>query len=84
MDKEVLEFLKKMDEKIDENFNNMNKDIKKLEKKVNALFEYTAEFREEVNVKLSELKDVKEVTKENCYDINLLKRKVENANLPNA
>ncbi|MDO5040358.1 hypothetical protein [Clostridium sp.] len=53
MEKEVLEFLKKMNEKIDENFNNIDKDIQKLEKKVNVIFEYTAEFREEVNVKLN-------------------------------
>lgn len=47
-----------------------------IELKLNSVHDQTAmltEFRTEINIKLDELKELKEVTKENCYDIAKLK-----------
>ena len=47
-----------------------------LVKTVGAIYDQTAnltEFRTEVNIKLEDLKEVKEVTKENCYEIARIK-----------
>lgn len=47
-----------------------------LVKTVGAIYYQTAnltEFRTEVNIKLEELKEVKEVTKQNCYEIARIK-----------
>nr|WP_143327705.1 hypothetical protein [Clostridium sp. USBA 49] len=48
----------------------------RLEKKIDSIFEQTVdltEFKTSVLVKLEDLKEVKEVTKTNCYEIAKLK-----------
>ena len=48
----------------------------RIEKKLDNVVEQTAnltEFKTEVNTKLDSLKEVKEVTKENCYEIAKIK-----------
>jgi len=47
-------------------------DIKEIKSKIEIVYEqtfYLTEFRTEVNTKLDKLKDLENVTKENCYEI---------------
>ena len=93
MKKEVLELLKKMNDKLESLDNKVDKldnkvdkldnKISRIEKKLDGVFDQTAdltEFKTSVIDKLNELKSVEEVTKLNCYDIAKLKatKKLEN------
>lgn len=86
MEKEVLELLKKMNDKLESLDNKVDKldnKISRIEKKLDGVFDQTAdltEFKTNVIDKLDELKSVEEVTKLNCYDIAKLKatKKLEN------
>ena len=84
MDKEMLEALSKLlDEKlkpIHSDIKEMKIDIKNLksgqEKLINKFDDLEAKNATrhiEINLKLDELKELKQVTKENCYDIAKLK-----------
>lgn len=76
MEKEMLELLKEMNKKLD----NLGNQVTRIEKKMDGVYDQTAdltEFRTEVIDKLNELKDIKEVTEGNCYDIQLLKRRTK-------
>lgn len=79
MEKEILELLKKMDDRLS-NIEHGQKEIKAeldgMSKKLDGVVEQTAdltEFRTTVISKLDSLKEVEEVTKVNCYDIAKLK-----------
>ena len=79
MEKEILEILKSIQLDI-KGLKDGVKDLKEgqkiIEKKLDGVVEQTAElleFRTTVKTKLDELKEVKEVTKVNCYDIAKLK-----------
>lgn len=76
MEKEILALLKQMNVKLD----NLGNQVDRIEKKMDAVYDQTAdltEFRTEVIDKLNELKDIKEVTESNCFDIKLLKRRTK-------
>jgi hypothetical protein len=73
MDKEILQALSSL---LDEKLEPIVLKLDSIEHKLNSVHDQTAmltEFRTEVNIKLEELKDLKQVTKENCYDIAKLK-----------
>ena len=73
MDKEILQALSSL---LDEKINPVISKLESMQQNLNSISEQTAiltEFRTEVNEKLEELKDLKQVTKENCYDIAKLK-----------
>ena len=79
MEKEILEILKSIQLDI-KGLKDEVKDLKEgqkiIEKKLDGVVEQTAElleFRTTVKTKLDELKEVEEVTKVNCYDIEKLK-----------
>lgn len=72
MEDKILEILHRLETKIDDN----SKDIKEMKSKIDAVYNQTAdltEFRTQVNIKLDELRDLKNVTKVNCDDIAELK-----------
>lgn len=73
MDKEILQALSEL---LDNKLKPIATKLDVIENKLNSVHDQTAmltEFRTEVNIKLEELKELKEVTKENCYDIAKLK-----------
>jgi prefoldin subunit 5 len=73
MDKEILQAIREL---LREELEPIVSKLDSIEHKLNSVHDQTAtltEFRTEVNVKLEELKDLKDVTKENCYDIAKLK-----------
>lgn len=68
--------LKKEQIKTNERLTNLELGQERLEKKLDSVIEQTAnltEFRTEVNEKLENLKELKAVTKENCYEIAKIK-----------
>ena len=73
MEDKILEILHRLETKIDDN----SKDIKEMKSKIDAVYNQTAddltEFRTQVNIKLDELRYLKNVTKVNCDDIAELK-----------
>lgn len=79
MEKEILEILKSMQEqmnRLETKVNDLEKVQIRIENKLDGVVEQTAdltEFRTEINNKLEDLKEVKEVTKENCYEIAKIK-----------
>ena len=81
MDKEMLEALSNLlDEKLDQKLGPIYNEIRDLklgqEKLINKFDDLEAKNatrHTEINIKLDELKELKQVTKENCYDIAKLK-----------
>lgn len=79
MEKEILELLKKMDDKlsnIEDGQKELKAELEGINRKLDGVVEQTAdltEFKSTVISKLEELKEVEEVTKVNCYDIAKLK-----------
>ena len=68
--------LKKEQIKTNERLTNLELGQERLEKELDSVIEQTAnltEFRTEVNEKLENLKELKAVTKENCYEIAKIK-----------
>ena len=68
--------LKKEQIKTNERLTNLEFGQERLEKKLDSVMDQTAnltEFRTEVNEKLENLKELKAVTKENCYEIAKIK-----------
>ena len=68
--------LKKEQIKTNERLTNLEFGQERLEKKLDSVMDQTAnltEFRTEVNEKLEILKELKAVTKENCYEIAKIK-----------
>ena len=68
--------LKKEQIKTNERLTNLELGQERLEKKLDSVMDQTAnltEFRTEVNEKLENLKELKAVTKENCYEIAKIK-----------
>ena len=68
--------LKKEQIKTNERLTNLALGQERLEKKLDSVMDQTAnltEFRTEVNEKLENLKELKAVTKENCYEIAKIK-----------
>ena len=62
--------------KVNERLTNLETKVDNLTKTSNLIYEQTAnltEFRTEVNDKLENLKELKAVTKENCYEIAKIK-----------
>lgn len=58
----------------------LRQDVKRIERKLDGVVEQTAdltEFRTEVKEQLQEIKEVKEVTKNNCYEISRLTTKIK-------
>lgn len=84
MEKEVLELLKKINDKLeslDNKVDMLDNKISRIEKKLDGVFDQTAdltEFKTSVIDKLDDLKSVEEVTKLNCYDI--AKLRINNTN----
>lgn len=69
MDNEILEILKRLERKIDDN----TTDIKEIKTKLDGVVDQTAdltEFRTDTTVKLDKLINV---TKDNCFEISNLK-----------
>lgn len=79
MEKEILELLKKMDDRlsnIEDGQKELKAELEGINRKLDGVVEQTAdltEFKSTVISKLEELKEVEEVTKVNCYDIAKLK-----------
>lgn len=79
MEKEILELLKKMDDKlsnIEDGQKELKAELEGINRKLDGVVEQTAdltEFKSTVISKLEALKEVEEVTKVNCYDIAKLK-----------
>lgn len=72
LDNEILEIMKQIQKGQQET----NLKLDRIEKKLDGVHEQTAdltEFRTEVNLKLDEIRDLENVTKENCFDIAKLK-----------
>lgn len=79
MEKEILELLKKMDDRlsnIEDGQKELKAELEGINRKLDGVVEQTAdltEFKSTVISKLEALKEVEEVTKVNCYDIAKLK-----------
>lgn len=79
MEKEILELLKKMDDRllnIEDGQKELKAELEGINRKLEGVVEQTAdltEFKSTVISKLEALKEVEEVTKVNCYDIAKLK-----------
>lgn len=74
--KDEVSGLKDEVKEIKDEVNSLKEGQNRIEKKLDAVVEQTAdliEFRTSVTIKLDELKEVEEVTKVNCYDIAKLK-----------
>lgn len=72
LDNEILGIMKQ----IQKGQKETNFKLDRIEKKLDGVHEQTAdltEFRTEVNLKLDEIRDLENVTKENCFDIAKLK-----------
>lgn len=74
--KEILEAIQMLATKMDQGFKSIDERFDRLEKKVDAIqqeVDHLKKWKDVVDFKLNELFIVEKVTKENCYQIALLK-----------